>query len=140
MAWVWTFSTKLTESYLFSFLFSGHLSDSEEEDQSKKNAPTAVYHQHASLQAGSSHKAADVFASSSSEQMDTEDTHFDPAEFFRNSSLASEMASYIADSRDDDLQLSDSDQDQEGGTEEDETPLIPTENQNYEGFDIDEYL
>lgn len=69
-------------------------------------------------------------------QMEDEEISFDPTEFFMNSALASAAGASGTDINND-LQVSDSDED---GDEKDEAPLIPTENQNNEGFDIDEYL
>ncbi|KAK7495279.1 hypothetical protein BaRGS_00013461, partial [Batillaria attramentaria] len=68
-------------------------------------------------------------------QMEEDDISFDPTEFFMNSALASAAGASGADINND-LQVSDSEE--EG--EKDEAPLIPTENQHDEGFDIDEYL
>ncbi|RUS77280.1 hypothetical protein EGW08_014944, partial [Elysia chlorotica] len=78
---------------------------------------------------------------------------FDPSEFFKNSALASAQAEAQATGGvdiGDDLQISDDDDDDDsdegrgaGEGEEDEEdpfPIIPTENQATEGFDIDEFL
>ncbi|GFO30868.1 transcription initiation factor tfiid subunit [Plakobranchus ocellatus] len=73
---------------------------------------------------------------------------FDPSEFFKNSALASAQAEAQATGGVDivdDLQISDdSDEGGAGGEggedEEDPYPIIPTENQDAEGFDIDEFL
>ena len=69
-------------------------------------------------------------------QMDDDEISFDPAEFFLNSALAS-AAGASGSNINDDLQVSDSDE-EDGGQEE--APIIPTENQNDEGFDIDQYF
>ena len=74
---------------------------------------------------------------------------FDPSEFFKNSALASAQAEAQATGGvdiGDDLQISDDDSDEGRGAgegeedEEDPYPIIPTENQATEGFDIDEFL
>ena len=74
---------------------------------------------------------------------------FDPSEFFKNSALASAQAEAQATGGvdiGDDLQISDDDSDEGRGggegeeDEEDPYPIIPTENQEQEGFDIDEFL
>lgn len=70
-------------------------------------------------------------------QMDDDEISFDPTEFFMNSALAS-AAGAGGSNINDDLQVSDSDEEEVIG--QDEAPLIPTENQNDEGFDIDQYF
>ncbi|XP_012946001.1 LOW QUALITY PROTEIN: transcription initiation factor TFIID subunit 1 [Aplysia californica] len=76
------------------------------------------------------------------EEEGEEGDSFDPSEFFKNSALATAQAE--AEGRGDinsDLQISDDSEDEPGGDAEEEPyPVIPTENQASEGFDIDEYL
>ncbi|KAH9513823.1 Transcription initiation factor TFIID subunit 1-like [Bulinus truncatus] len=91
-------------------------------------------------------------------QFDEEGDSFDPSEFFKNSTLASAQAQAQAEGGvdiNDDLQISD-DSDEERRTEvvqqasveemeeeeeeEEPYPIIPTENQQTEGFDFNEYL
>ena len=69
-------------------------------------------------------------------QAEDDEVSFDPTEFFMNSALAS-AAGADGSNINDDLQVSESDEDLGNP---DEVPLIPTENQHNEGFDIDEYL
>ena len=78
---------------------------------------------------------ADETAYASGAPMEDDGASFDPTEFFMNSALAS-AAGEGGSNIHDDLQVSDSDE--EGNP--DLAPLIPTENQHEEGFDIDDYL
>ncbi|XP_059142595.1 transcription initiation factor TFIID subunit 1-like [Physella acuta] len=83
-------------------------------------------------------------------QFEEEGDSFDPSEFFKNSTLASAQAQAQAEGGvdiNDDLQISDdSDDDRKADAREQEEeeeepyPMIPTENQATEGFDINEYL
>ncbi|XP_055893415.1 transcription initiation factor TFIID subunit 1-like isoform X2 [Biomphalaria glabrata] len=91
-------------------------------------------------------------------QFDEEGDSFDPSEFFKNSTLASAQAQAQAEGGvdiNDDLQISDdSDEERraegaqqapaqemvEEEEEEEPYPIIPTENQQTEGFDFNEYL
>ncbi|BFZ24166.1 hypothetical protein BsWGS_27204 [Bradybaena similaris] len=86
-------------------------------------------------------------------QYEEEGDSFDPSEFFKNSTLATAQAQAEGGvDINDDLEISDdSDEDRRGEAERMEEeeeeeedsepyPLIPTENQTTEGFDINEYL
>ncbi|CAL1535229.1 unnamed protein product [Lymnaea stagnalis] len=87
-------------------------------------------------------------------QFEEEGDSFDPSEFFKNSALASAQAQAQAEGGvdiNDDLQISDDSDDERRGEvgaakqqepeeEEEPYPIIPTENQATEGFDINEYL
>ena len=64
-----------------------------------------------------------------------DDASFDPAEFFKNSALASAVGERASNVHDD-LQVSDSDDEDE----RDPSMLIPSKDQHEEGFDIDEYF
>lgn len=135
----------LESSYFLVVILAGKLSESEgDEDQSREETLEDVQPQYIDESAqdfdaatqGVSGGAGEWSTSGMGLQMEDEEISFDPTEFFMNSALASAAGASGTDINND-LQVSDSDED---GDEKDEAPLIPTENQNNEGFDIDEYL
>ena len=128
--------------WLFSVLYAGKLSESEGEEDEEEGSggmtmETQQYIDETAQGFGMDEDGtAGYLTSGAPMQMDDDEISFDPAEFFLNSALAS-AAGASGSNINDDLQVSDSDE-EDGGQEE--APIIPTENQNDEGFDIDQYF
>ena len=126
-----------------SYTHAGKLSESEGEEEEEANTGITMETQHYMDETaqgfGMDEDGSAGYLTSTSGapmQMDDDEMSFDPTEFFMNSALAS-AAGAGGSNINDDLQVSDSEE-EEG--RQDETPLIPTENQNDEGFDIDQYF
>lgn len=122
---------------------TGKLSESEGEEEEEVNTMMTMETQHYMDETaqgfGMDEDGSAGYLTSTSGapmQMDDDEMSFDPTEFFMNSALAS-AAGAGGSNINDDLQVSDSEE-EEG--DQDEALLIPTENQNDEGFDIDQYF